>query len=961
MNNYKTRCILIYLTFLCLTRVFSQDADSLMEAQLWSQIEDDFLTRDTKDSYGFIIDRVYAKCREDKSCLVNMTYKIMAKLEHDRFDLRSAIYVGEQGVQFARQAGNHYVEGMFYRSVARYYDAMGIPRLGTISLDSSLAIFERIGNQENIISAKRYKVETQLGQGRDSLVMQEIEDLFDEAQKLELHGLAKNICARLIGLSLEYRSIDEVERYLNILERYPHSEPLNQTDYGYWRTIENGRATVRLAKGDTLDAVRHYEQAMYLAESDPDHWQAISIRRNLSDLYWAIGEKNKSKKYIEIALEKALKFNIDDLLPHIFISKSIIAESEGRLADALHDFKNYHELYIDYQLRSEGFDAQRHYLQIERDQLATESRNKELDLKLKRTQLILAIAGVVFIFLFALGLIFLLFKQRKAKRVLAKQNLLIESQKEQLKKLDLVKSQFFTNISHELRTPLSLILGPVDLLLNEKHSMERQNELLNIIDTNGKQLDSLVNEILELRKLEIGNVKLDVEPTLVALLFKGYCAQFDSFAEQKQINYSFETDVVDNLIANIDRKKCRQIIYNLLSNALKFTRPGERIQARMQIENGELRFSVQDTGQGIHKSDLPNLFDRFYQAHHGDKAIEGGTGIGLALCSKYAKLFQGEIHVESQLGMGSTFTISFPVEWSDKAADVENPPLRNLSYDFDMIAAPESTRINDSNKERKLTLMVVEDNRSLQQYLGILLADMYHVIFAENGREALDTLTEMTKRKLDLPAMIISDLMMPVMNGYELLNELKSNDHAWQIPFVMLTANSDLTNKLDALRVGVDDYLMKPFENDELLVRIKNLLDNSKHRVNIEDAGDSSDDQIHMPAAADQDWLKDIESYLEQNIHQDWLSVPVIASHLAMSESTLLRQLKRLTGLTPAKYLLEMRLIKAHKLLEVGACHSISQVATRVGIRDAGTLTKNFKKRFGKLPSDFVGTRSTSV
>ncbi len=569
-----------------------------------------------------------------------------------------------------------------------------------------------------------------------------------------------------------------------------------------------------------------------------------------------------------------------------------------------------------------------------------------LALRLKNNQLRYSAIITFLILILAAGLYFAFYKQRQAKSSLAEQNVLIRQQSEQLKTLDAAKSRFFANVSHELRTPLTLILGPIKTLLRENQLTEKQARLLNMTNQSGKQLEQLVNEILDLQKLEAGKMELQLQPTELSAFFGSYAAQFGSLAQRKAIDFSFGMVADHEAVANIDREKCRQILYNLLSNAFKFTPEGGRIKSTLSLNNNTLELVVADTGPGIHPDDLTHLFDRFFQTNLPDQPADGGTGIGLALCQEYAVLFGGKIEVESAPGKGSVFRVAFPVEVVDH---LTAPAFRSAPDDSAIAAAAKPVKKKAAvSDEAKPTLLVVEDNPELQDYMRLILEEKYNVVTAEHGQAALDCLLHTANCQL-----ILSDLMMPVMDGYQLLEKLKSDDATRHIPVIMLTARAEVKDKLKALRIGVDDYLTKPFDEEELLVRIENLLKNlAARREETSNEAEAWEAAPPIVSAADRCWLEAFEVCVRKNLSNDLFSIPMLAQEFMMSQSTLLRQLKRLTGLTPVQYLLEMRLNKARQLLEDRTYDSLAKVAAESGYSDLRSFSRSFRLRFGKLPSE---------
>ncbi|MBK9335630.1 MAG: response regulator [Lewinellaceae bacterium] len=427
-------------------------------------------------------------------------------------------------------------------------------------------------------------------------------------------------------------------------------------------------------------------------------------------------------------------------------------------------------------------------------------------------------------------------EQERLEAEVGRQTATIRHQTEELKKLDQAKSRFFANVSHELRTPLTLMLGPLSSMLKGKRLESRDFTYAKTAHEHGKQLVQLVNEILDLSKLESG--KMQVQETTVSLqpFLRRVVSAFESHAERLGILFVFEYQLPERLRVLVDEDKLQKVLNNLLSNALKFTPPhaGGAVRVTVSEANGTIRIGVHDTGRGIHPDDLPQVFERFYQTSRPDAPIEGGTGIGLALCREFAELLKGRITAESTLGQGSSFFFEFPKK---EVFGVNNDVPEMLPDESGMANTTSQPSVLTPKLPLEKTILLVEDNDSLRDYVQSILSEKYQVVTAENGKVALDLLAPTLQPPNQKPSnpiqpdLIISDIMMPVMDGFQLLEKLKGDDRWRHIPVVMLTARADLRDKLRALRIGVDDYLLKPFEEDELLARVENLLQNYSNRI----------------------------------------------------------------------------------------------------------------------------------
>ncbi|WP_421988266.1 ATP-binding protein [Roseivirga sp.] len=401
-------------------------------------------------------------------------------------------------------------------------------------------------------------------------------------------------------------------------------------------------------------------------------------------------------------------------------------------------------------------------------------------------------------------------------------NVLIKEQADRLQELDKVKSRFFANISHELRTPLTLINAPLEALIeNGKIEDQETLETLGIVKKNGGSLLSLVEEILDLTKLEAGKLKLIKNPVRLSEFINDLSIPYKQNLKAKSIDFNIDLGPEPDLTLSLDANKASKILNNLLSNAMKFTPKGGfiNLSVRYSDENKHwLSITVEDNGEGISSKDLPNIFDRFYQTEHSDKKASGGTGIGLALASDLANLFGGNLSAESTLGKGSKFKFDFPYERI--TSDLGFEPTENSNTDLENLLTETIEIYNRKFEVGKPVLLVTEDHPEMRLFIVKTLQPFFEIIEAENGEVALKSLKE---NRVDI---VISDVMMPVMDGFELLEAIKADEALHEVSVIMLTARTEQEDKLFALTLGIDDYLTKPFSAPEFLARIKNILQN---------------------------------------------------------------------------------------------------------------------------------------
>jgi signal transduction histidine kinase/DNA-binding response OmpR family regulator len=525
---------------------------------------------------------------------------------------------------------------------------------------------------------------------------------------------------------------------------------------------------------------------------------------------------------------------------------------------------------------------------------------------------------------------------------------IIEQQSEELKEIDATKSRFFANISHELRTPITLIQGPIQSALNSQDLNPRNTSLLTKAKENTQKLVQLVNEILDLIKFDANKLVLEESTVVFYTFLRSIISNFESIADIQSTELVFVYDVPKTLQIKVDKKKVERILNNLLSNAFKFTPKNGIISVHVQDLGQTMQISVKDNGRGIPAEDVPNVFNRFYQSSSNKKA-EGGLGIGLALSLEFVKQMKGEIWVESQSTgseTGSTFFVQFPKKEIIKMITTEEQLLINEAKNG--LLAPISLSENKPEEVKDKTVLIVEDNHDLRDYLSFILSPHYHIITAENGQEALEILPTANCQ------LILSDVMMPIMDGFEFLEKVKANDKWRGLPFIMLTARAELQTRLNALRIGVDDYLLKPFDEEELLVRVKNLIANhSERKAFIEDESLNENPATIEPGISevDQQWLEQAESLILKEMGSSIFSNDYLADLLSISRDVLYKKIKSLTGLTPTSYTRLIRLQKAKNLLEQGK--SVKEVSYEVGFQKPEYFSKLFKKEFGKLPSEY--------
>ncbi len=584
------------------------------------------------------------------------------------------------------------------------------------------------------------------------------------------------------------------------------------------------------------------------------------------------------------------------------------------------------------------FETQKKEAQLAKQQLQLERETGQKKTILLSALMLILILSSFFLFFRNKNRI----KQKEAE--LSAQLRLAESEK--LRELDNIKSIFFANISHEFRTPLTLILSPMEQMIKGTFTGDTQR-YYRIIYQNGKRLLDLVNQLLDLSKLESGKLKLQVSEGDLGRFVNAVAGSFESLAERRQIHFEINVPSKDS-VCFFDKDKVQKVLANLLSNAFKFTHPGDRVSVRVALNKGHVTIIVSDSGMGIPSAQLPQLFERF--AASSPSEVQAGSGIGLALAKELTELHGGTLSVKSENQEGSVFTVSFPISKDSFTPEqiVESKdslPVSDFAASLSSYPEPIKSSFGDllSTVDKPL-LLLVEDNVDLRAYIADTMRNDFQIIEAENGKVAIEKAIEIT------PDLVISDVMMPEMDGITFCKLLKTNEKTSHVPIILLTARAEQADKLEGLHTGADDYLIKPFDARELLIRATNLI---TQRKKLQDLYRST---LHTFSPADVKidsmdaiFLQKIKDTVEASLEDENFSVVQLGHKIGMSRSQLHRKLSALTGFSPNEVIRNMRLERAKQLLEkkVG---TVSEIAYLCGFSSPAYFIKCFKDYFGSTP-----------
>jgi len=535
----------------------------------------------------------------------------------------------------------------------------------------------------------------------------------------------------------------------------------------------------------------------------------------------------------------------------------------------------------------------------------------------------------------------------------------LEKKNQEIEQIDRMKTRFFTEISHELRTPLSLIIGPVDNLITGNGIIDdtRRSGLLDMIKRNSMRLLNLVNQLLDISRIDAGKMKItlgesDLLKSLRILIF-----EYLSTADSRKIN--FMIDISDaSYITFFDKDKIEKIVSNLLSNAFKFTPAHGTVRCKVEIRKPEderspaiLIICIQDTGVGISKDNLDKIFDRFYRVEGQWEKDGRGTGIGLSLTAEFVTLLHGSIEVTSDKDIGSAFTISIPVGKDHLSHNeyvlTDAHPYGQVETDLYVDHAALLKEKERESAGKKIQVLIIEDNHDLREFIKESLSDNYHVFEADNGKTGINIAFAR------IPDIIVTDIIRPDLDGIEVCRKIRNDERTSHIPVIILTAKTTLENKIEGLTTGADDYLSKPFDIDELRVRISNLLvqrTRLRHKYGL--IGESGEHVI-TAETLDAKFMKKVNVIIAENIRNFDFDVGVLQEKLGMSRINLYRKLKALTGQSPCTFIHHYRMKEAARMIHEKK-GNLAEIALSVGISNPSYFSRVFREFYGVSPKDFI-------
>jgi signal transduction histidine kinase/DNA-binding response OmpR family regulator len=746
------------------------------------------------------------------------------------------------------------------------------------------------------------------------------------------------------NIFLESETLDSAQHYylaaLKVREEIGHKRGISQS------YCNLAALAVELKRYD--ESIDYYLKAKAIDEATKSTTNRALISAGIGKAYMLKGQLKKARPFMVDAFEEAKKRGRVKLLINLSVNLSKLEEQSGDFKRAL-EYENYRSMLKDSvfnQQKSEQMAATEAKYDADKKQQAILLLEQDSRLQsLWRNSLILGLVLTVT----AAIVIFMLQRSRGRK---ASQLLLVQqSLNQHLTNLDQLRSRFFANISHEFRTPLTLILGPIEEKLAQQSPGSKEESVFLTIRRSANRLLELINQLLELSKLESGYMKMNPQPGNLQTSIQSIVSSFDSLADVNQVRYIKDIRLGAPALM-LDNDKLEKILSNLLSNAFKFTPAGGRVEfhatSAETASATELQVIIKNTGPVIPESEVEKIFEPFQQGENVAFRGVQGTGLGLSLVKELVKLHQGNIEVKSDEAEGTQFSLRLELA---HATEISSPSNHRHSQITDHRLPMGESHPGGNDPQSQMAedgelVLVVEDNADVRTLIRHSLESHYQVIEAAHGEEGLRMALE------HVPQLVVADVMMPKMNGIDLCNKIKNNEKISHIPLIMLTARADHESKLEGLKTGADDYLVKPFNSEELKARVTNLIEQRKRLAN--KYGQRLVVQPHEIAVSslDEKFIIKVIQAVEAHLDDTQFSVDVLTTELGMSRTNLHRKLKAVTGYSASEFIQDFRLRRAAQLIEKKA-DSLSQIAYQVGFNDQSYFTKCFKKKFGVTPSEY--------
>jgi len=838
----------------------------------------------------------------------------------------------QEGIEYAEETGNKQSLGELYYTAGNLFLNNHVNK--DIALEYLLEaqkIFKEDYNYRYLNMVRLSIGDVHFKTGSDSMAMQLYEEVNTKLypDDYAMHSLVDH------KIAMVYKSRKDYDKALRYFQRSINGMCLICPEIQIHQTLIEAART-SLITGD-------YEQAYYYlnrsrniaAESESGLEKAISLKE-LGEYYQFLKNADSAIYYLDLAhhletnlgLPKRVK-QTAELLSKIYYSKgefktaSDYLKIASQMNDSLASIEKYNEV-AKLEMR---FEIEKNEAEISKQKLLRNS----------------FIGGALLLVIFGLVLWRAYRNKKKDNLLLAEQKAEIQEISNKLQQSTKRKLDFFTNISHEIRTPLTLIKSPLERILKSETKDEEIGNQLQLAINNTNKLKTLVNQILDLQKLDEDLLSLDLSEFEIISFCKEIASSFEGYSSQNNCKLIFESNIAKALI-KFDQVRLQSIITNLLSNAFKFNKENGQVIFNLNLNTQQLDLEISDTGKGMNSDHLKKLGERYYQIEDSNASVEG-SGIGLAYVKEIVALAKGKLSVASELEKGTTISISIPLE---RIEVLDNTAVKFEISKRDQFVTQFDDLISEINDNGLPRILIVEDNYELRIFLRDLFASSYQVISAKDGQEGKDLALKY------LPDLIISDVMMPKIRGNELCKMLKNNINTCHITIILFTAKGAPDSIIDGYDCGADDYIVKPFDTDLLLKKVKNIIstgENARKKFSFADIENSKS----IYSDFDKKFLENCISIIQDNIQNGNFTVEVLAENIHLHRRTLLRKFNALTGKSPIDLIRHTRMSKAAELIKEN--YRVNEVALMVGYEDTNRFSQAFKQFHGVSPSAYNSVR----
>lgn len=854
------------------------------------------------------------------------TYQKIAGTYAKLYNYKLAYRYLQEGIDYAEKTGSKQSLGEIYFTAGRLFLNNHVNK--DIALEYLLEAQKKFTDSKNYLYLNLVKLsigDVYFKTGNDSIALQLYNEVSDNLY-FESYAMLSAVNHKI---AMVYKGRRDYENALYYFQKSIDGMCLVCPEIQIHQTLIEAARTF-LITGNTEQAYSYLNRATNIAVESESGLEMTISYEELGKFYQSFGNTDLAIYYLELAYNMGLDLGLPERVQNTSKLLSELYYSE-RAFQTSSDYLNIANQMNDSLASTEK------YNEVAKLEMRFEIEKKEAEITKQKLIRNSFIAGAIFLIIIGLLLWRAFRNKKKDNQLLAEQKSEIQEISRQLQETSKRKLDFFTNISHEIRTPLTLIKSPLERILKAETKDNEINKQLHLAVNNTNKLKTLVNQILDFQKLDEHLLSLDLSEFEIISFCKEIVSSFEDYSSQKNCKLIFEANIGKAEI-KFDQVRLQSIITNLLSNAFKFNKENGKVIFKLDVNTHQLILEISDTGKGISSDHLKKLGERYYQIENSESSVEG-SGIGFAYVKEIIELMEGELSISSELGKGTKLTITLPVE---KVEIQDNLPVKLEICKPNQLINQIEDLISESNENGLPRILIVEDNYELRLFLRDLFAPSFEVICAKDGEEGKELAFKY------LPDLIISDVMMPKIKGNELCKILKNDINTSHITIILFTAKGSPDSIIDGYDCGADDYIVKPFDTDLLLKKVKNIIstgENARKKFSFTEMERSNTTYSNF----DKKFLEDCMSIIKDNIQNSSFTVEVLAENINLHRRTLLRKFNALTGKSPTDLIRHTRMTQAAKLLKEK--YRVNEVALMVGYEDTSRFSQAFKQFHGVSPS----------